>query len=67
MQTRLHLATKEQLSRSWAFAVSPRRQGRAVITSVSREARRMGIEVGMHCEEARQLLPGLRIFVYGGR
>jgi nucleotidyltransferase/DNA polymerase involved in DNA repair len=75
MQTNLQLANKDQVKRTWAFAVDPsrrnlkrrslRRLNHAVITACSKEARTLGIRAGMRYEEAKQLLPDLRILVYG--
>lgn len=66
MQTNLHLATKEQIKLAWAFAASKRRSARkqSIITACSKEARALGIRIGMHYEEAKLLLPDLRIIVY---
>lgn len=70
MQLRLHTATKEQIKHAWAFAAHPKRFGRrslrhSVITVCSKEAKALGIQAGMRYEDARALLPELRILVYG--
>jgi len=73
MQMILNTATKEEIKNAWAFAVSPVRRKRqsmkirnqAIITSVSKEAKILGIRAGMRYEEAKALLPELRILVYG--
>lgn len=73
MQTNLYLATKEEIRLAYAFAASPIRRKRqsiqtrnqAIITACSKEARRFGIHTGMRVQEARQLMPDLRILVYG--
>jgi hypothetical protein len=77
MQMNLNLATKEQIKHAWAFAVdtgrgrrktfmpNARQQSKLVITSCSRQAKLLGIRVGMHYDEARLLLPDLKVFVYG--
>ena len=73
MQTKLHVATKEEKKLVYAFAVSPVRRKRqslrarnqAIITACSKEAKRFGIRAGMRYEEAKQLMPDMRILVYG--
>lgn len=52
----------------WAFASNHRRHTRkaAIITACSRQAKAAGIRAGMAYEEARQLLPELRVLVYKG-
>jgi nucleotidyltransferase/DNA polymerase involved in DNA repair len=74
MQLMMNIATKEQMKRAWAFAAYKpgnrqrmKRLNQGVITSVSKEARVLGIKAGMQVVEARQLLPDLRILLYGGR
>lgn len=37
----------------------------SVITACSKEAKALGIQAGMHYEDARALLPELKVFVYG--
>lgn len=72
MQTTLHIATKDEVKKAWAFAASPVRRKRrsmqamnqAIITSVSKEAKNLGIKAGMRYEEAKLLLPELRVLVY---
>lgn len=74
MQLTMNIATKEQLKHAWAFAAyqpgarlqRAKQLNQAVITSVSKEARNLGIATGMEASEARLLLPGLRILLYGG-
>lgn len=68
MQTNLHLATKDQIKNAWAFAAGKRRRTykSSVITACSKEAKALGIRAGMHYEEAKQLLPELRVLVYRG-
>lgn len=73
MQLIMNTATKDEVKKAWAFAVSPVRRKRqsmklrnqAIITSCSREAKNFGIRAGMRYEEAKELLPELRILVYG--
>jgi uncharacterized protein YunC (DUF1805 family) len=79
MQMNLNLATREQLKRAWAFAVdkrgtSARRTRRSfadyrhcIIMSCSKEAKLLGIRAGMKYEEAKLLLPDIRILVIGDR
>jgi len=76
LQLNLSVATKEEIKRSWAFAVDPsgvrRRKAlrdinRCVITAVSREAKAFGVRAGMAAEEARMLMPELRVFVCNWR
>jgi nucleotidyltransferase/DNA polymerase involved in DNA repair len=69
----MNIATKEQMKRAWAFAAYRpghqrqrlQRFNQAVITSVSKEAKVLGIKAGMRVADARQLLPDLRILLYG--
>lgn len=73
MQMILNTASREEIKNAWAFAVSPVRRkqqsmkirNQAIITSCSREAKTLGIRVGMRYEEAKLLLPELRVLVYG--
>lgn len=73
MQLQINVASKEQLKRSWAFAAYRKRLGRrslrsinhSIITACSKEAKALGVRVGMRYEDARALLPELRILVYG--
>ncbi len=66
-------ASREEVKNAWAFAVSPVRRKRqsmkirnqAIITACSKEAKVLGIRAGMRYEEAKALLPELRILVYG--
>jgi nucleotidyltransferase/DNA polymerase involved in DNA repair len=79
MQLNLHLTDREQLKRTWAFAVD-RRNGRGgrkrrsladyrhcIIMSCSKEAKILGIRAGMRYEEAKLLIPEIRILVIGDR
>lgn len=74
MQLMMNVATKEQMKRAWAFAAYQpggrrkrlQRLNQAVITSVSKEAKNLGIKAGMRVIDAKQLLPDLRILLYGG-
>lgn len=52
----------------WAFASNNRRRTRkaAIITACSKQAKQAGVRAGMAYEEARQLLPELRVLVYKG-
>lgn len=73
MQMILDTATEEEIKKSWAFAASPVRRKRrsmqtlnqAIITVCSKEARKFGVQAGMRYEEAKLLLPELRVLVYG--
>ncbi len=38
--------------------------GRCTITAVSREARLVGVRVGMALEDAKQILPELKVLIY---
>ena len=75
LQLTLAVADKEQIKRSWAFAVDPstkRRKAfrdinRCVITAVSREAKAFGVRAGMAAAEARLLMPELKVFVCNWR
>lgn len=72
MQTNLYLATKEEIKLAYAFAVSPVRRKRnslrahnqAIITACSKEAKIFGVKAGMRYEEAKLLLPELRVIIY---
>ncbi len=75
MQTTLHLMTTEQIARCWAFAIDKsqaqikvrskrlRDKRDCVITACSKEARALGIKAGMRYEEAKLLIPELRVMV----
>ena len=73
MQMNLDTTTEQEKKLAYAFAVSPVRRKRqslrvrnqAIITSVSKEAKRFGIQAGMRYEEAKERFPELRILVYG--
>lgn len=78
MQLRINTASKEQLKNTWAFAADKYHAGsrpklnpvwrhlnHCVITACSKEAKALGIQAGMRYEDARTLLPGLRVIVYG--
>lgn len=78
MQTTLNVATKDQIKNAWAFAVDKNHTGRrsrltkswkhinhSVITACSKEAKNLGIQAGMRYEDARTLLPELKVLVYG--
>jgi nucleotidyltransferase/DNA polymerase involved in DNA repair len=79
MQLNLNLMTREQIKRTWAFAVDKRGTARrrskrsladfrhCIITACSKEAKAFGIRAGMRYEEARALLPDMRILVIGDR
>lgn len=60
-QLNLNLATPEQLRRTWAFATHSGR----VITACSAQARAFGIQVGMQYDEAKALIPDMRILLVG--
>lgn len=69
MQVNLQLADKEQLRHAWAFAMQPKRAGRrslrrSVITACSRQAKLLGVRAGMHYEDAKLVLPELKVFLY---
>lgn len=78
MQTTLNVATKDQIKNAWAFAVDKDHTGRrhrltkswrhvnhSIITACSKEAKNLGIQAGMRYEDARTLLPELKVLVYG--
>lgn len=59
----------ERVENAWAFAAHPKRVGRrslkhSVITACSRQARALGVRAGMHYEDAKLVLPELKVFVY---
>jgi len=67
---------KQQIKNTWAFAIdrsnfTRQRQQLAdlrdyVISSCSKEAKRLGVRVGMRYSEAKALIPDMRILVIGG-
>lgn len=71
LQLRLQTTTNEQLKHCWAFAIDTKkaRSKRArsmkscVINACSHEAKLLGVRAGMLYEEARLLIPGLRVIV----
>ncbi len=78
MQLRLNTATADQIKNAWAFAVDKDHVGKrarmgnawrhlnhSVITACSKEAKNLGIQAGMRYEDARTLLPELKVLVYG--
>ena len=71
LQLNLDLTNNEQLKRTWAFAKKPtgnqiKDARNPVITSCSPEAKLLGIRSGMPYEEAKLLVPGMKILVIGG-
>lgn len=77
METDSNTATKNDLQLAWAFAVNPYRPRHrkvgsgayraAKITSCSKQARQLGIREGMYYQEAKQLVPEIKILVIGER
>lgn len=75
-QLNLELDTKEQIKNTWAFAVDDtgftlQRRKLAgfrdyIISSCSKEAKRLGVRAGMRYSEAKALIPDMRILVIGG-
>ena len=73
MQLQLNTLSKEQIKKAWAFAAYKKHLGRrslrsinqSVITACSKEAKALGVQAGMRYEDARALMPELRILVYG--
>lgn len=71
LQLIMDVTTNEETKNSWAFAVDKRRirskrlrsTSRCFITACSKEARNFGIQTGMRYEEAKLLLPDLRVFI----
>lgn len=60
--------TKEQIARTWAFAIKNKsKKTKSIITACSREARLQGVRAGMRVREAKSLVPELKILVIGGR
>jgi nucleotidyltransferase/DNA polymerase involved in DNA repair len=77
LQLNLRLADQDQVRRTWAFAVSPTKTANSkrrrlanvtdcVITACSKEARALGIRAGMRYEDAKSLIPDIKILVIGG-
>jgi nucleotidyltransferase/DNA polymerase involved in DNA repair len=69
MQMNLQVAQKEELRHAWAFAAHPKRVGRkslrnSIITACSKQARALGVKAGMHYEDAKLILPELKVFLY---
>lgn len=79
MQLTMNMTTREQLKKTWAFAVdrrgAVRRRGRrsfkdlrhCIITACSKEAKALGVRAGMRYEEAKMLVPDMKILVIGDR
>lgn len=79
MQLILDLTSQEQLVKCWAFAkdygfrtVQKNRRtfkslNRCVITACSKEAKALGVRVGMQYEDAKLLIPGLRVNICNWR
>lgn len=70
MQLRLQTLTREQMERCWAFAARQSTRTKlddSVITSCSPEARQWGVRAGMCYEDAKLLVPDLKVLVYKGR
>lgn len=76
MQLRMNLSNRQQIKKAWAFAVDQSRAGlrrhnnslgrdfqSVVITSASKEARIQGVQTGMNYQEAKSLIPDLKILV----
>lgn len=61
LQTTLAMADEAQLQKTWAFATRER-----VILACSKQAKELGIKAGMRYDDAKTLLPGMRILVIGG-
>lgn len=70
------LTDEQQIKRTWAFAVDNRRfkdkreqlstYRDCLITACSKEAKKLGIRVGMKYSEAKAIIPNIRIMVIGG-
>lgn len=75
MQLSLQVTNPDQLKRTWAFAMpgkgTNRRQLRSissyVVTSCSKEAKVLGIRAGMKYDEAKLLIPDMRILLIGNK
>lgn len=76
MQLKIQLTTEEQMNNAWVFARgnTPHRSlirrslmniNQSVITACSKEAKNLGINAGMLVEDAKLLLPDLKVLVYG--
>ena len=75
MQMTLQLTDQEQLKKTWAFAIKESMPGRGVnrkrlknfsnyvITSCSKEAKILGVRAGMRYDEAKQLIPDMKILL----
>ena len=68
MQMNLHIATKEEMKKAWAFASNTRRRTykSSIITVCSKDAKMLGIRAGMRYEDAKLVVPELRVLVYRG-
>jgi hypothetical protein len=70
------LTDKDQIKKTWAFAIDNRRFTAkrkqladlrdCLITACSKEAKALGVRVGMRYGEAKALVPNIRIMVIGG-
>jgi uncharacterized protein YunC (DUF1805 family) len=75
-QLNLNLTNREQLKTIWAFAIDKRNFANkrrrftdfrdCVITSCSKEAKALGVRAGMHYNDAKRLIPQMRVLVIGG-
>jgi impB/mucB/samB family len=71
LQLRLNTLSHEQASACWAFAVDTKKarykkyrtMQACIITACSREAKSLGVQAGMLYEEAKLLIPELKVMV----
>ncbi len=76
MKLSQQLTDQEQIKKTWAFAIDNRRYGAkrkqladlrdCLITACSKEAKALGVRAGMRYEEAKAIIPSMRIMVIGG-
>jgi hypothetical protein len=79
LQLNLRLASEEEVKQAWAFAKDRRGMARRrrrltfndykhlIITACSKEARILGVKAGMAYEDAKTLIPEMKVFVIGAR
>jgi hypothetical protein len=78
MQLSMNTFNQEEIKNSWAFAVCPStpRRGKllsrsarnnAYISACSRQARLLGVREGMRYNEAKEILPEMKVLVIGKR
>lgn len=79
LQLNFNVTSKEQIKNTWAFAKDPTGKAKfkkyrtfqhlrhTVITACSKEAKTLGIKAGMRYEDAKLLVPDMKVLVFGGQ